>query len=108
MRAHQVHFRDGNLAPGVFRKRGRGMSVDWDKYSSPQETKSRAKQPSENAVVQMPVAGIRATFDLDIERTPEPENRSHSDVLGIPDDEGLTEIRILLLNLAEVVLPLSY
>lgn len=108
MRAHQQYFsREGNLQPGVFRVHGSGMSVDWGKYSSPENTRDRASNnPHKNAVIRMLVLGIRQMPSLDVKHTPEPDNRSHSDVLGIPSaPEDRTEIRMILLGLSEVVLP---
>ncbi|HVA18425.1 MAG TPA: hypothetical protein VMV59_12005 [Candidatus Dormibacteraeota bacterium] len=106
MRAHRDHFPGGKLAPGLFRQRGGGMSVDWEKYSTPEETKNRAKQPADNAVVKLSAAGIRAIQPLRVEHTPDyPENRSHSDVFDMPTDESLVEVRVRLLRITDVVIP---
>jgi hypothetical protein len=111
MRAHRTFFRGTMLLPGVFRSHGGGMSADWEKYSTPEETRQRANQPSENAVMCLPVAGIRDIQDLDVEhtpdRTPESPNRAHSDVLGMPDPgEDLTEVRASLLDIATMLIGL--
>jgi len=59
MRVHRMYFREGELQPGVFKQQGDGMSVDWDKYSTAEETKKRArKNPRDNAVIRM----CRASF----------------------------------------------
>jgi hypothetical protein len=105
MRAHKTYIRDGDLVPGVFREQDGGMSVDWDKYASPKDTKGRAKNPADNAVLSLSVAGIRKIRDLDVRHTPEPTNRAHSEV-DLPDDrEELTEARLLLRRLAAIVIP---
>jgi hypothetical protein len=109
MRAHRVHFRNGELQPGVFRPHGNGMSVDWEKYSSPSQTRERASRPTDNAVIEISVGGIRGVQDLDVLHTPDfsNSNRSHSDVLGLPENaEDLTEVRVLLLDLSAIVLAL--
>ncbi len=107
MRAHQMHFRSGELQAGVFRKHGVGMSVNWDKYASAEETRQQArKNPNENAVIAMGVFDIRQIKGLTVEHTPEQPNRAHSDVYGLSDEE-LTEIRVLLLRIADVVIPLG-
>lgn len=73
MRAHRDHFRDGELQPGVFRNHGNGMSVNWDRYASAEETRQQArKDPQHNAVISMPVIRIREINDLRVEHTPEP------------------------------------
>jgi hypothetical protein len=107
MRAHRTYFRDGDLQPGVFTsKEGTGMSVDWDKYSSKEETKQRAKDPDKNAVISLSVGGIRGIDQLDAVHRPEPENRAHSEV-DLPTNEELTEIRFKLNRLAQTVIPLA-
>ena len=110
MRAHRSHFWNGELGPGVFRKQGEGMSVDWARYASPQATKSRGKTPNDNAVIIMPVLGIRQIRDLTVEHTPNRQqaNRAHSDVYGLPEGgEELTEVRVLLRRIADIAIPLT-
>ncbi len=101
------------LLPGVFKSRGGGISVDWDKYSTPEETRQRAtSKPTDNAVISLPVDGIRGINNLDIKHTPdhtqESPNRAHSDILGLPDiGEDLTEARVSLLDISTVLMELS-
>jgi hypothetical protein len=108
MRAHRMHFRGRELGLGVFKPQGGGMSVNWSKYASKEETRQQAKsRPEDNAVISLPVGGIREIRGLTVEHTPEPENRAHSEVFGMPNDrEQLAETRVLLGRIAEVVLPL--
>ncbi len=108
MRAHKTHFRDGDLEPSVFKaQEGPGMSVDWDKYSSKEETRQRGKTPNDNAVIVLLVRGIRKIDALDVKHMPEPDNRAHSEVNLSNKREELTEARLLLKRLALVVLPLA-
>ena len=108
MRAHWRHFRNGELDPGVFKAHGNGMSVNWDRYASAEGTKQQArKNPEDNAVISMPVIGIRKIDDLRVEHTPETTNQAHSDVFGLPQKgEQLTEVRFLLRKIAPIVIPL--
>jgi len=111
MRAHRDHIRNGDLQPGVFQVRNGGMSVDWDKYSSPQDTRQRGREPLANAVISLSVLKIRAIEDLDVKHSPilppESPNRSHSNVTGIPESRiKLTKTRVLLLDISNVVIPL--
>ena len=107
MRAHETYFRDGELEPGVFTsKEGPGMSVDWDKYSSKEQTRQRAKKPEKNAVISLSVGGIRKIDQLDVAHRPELGNRAHSEV-DLPTHEELTEIRFKLNRLAQTVIPLA-
>lgn len=54
-RIHKGFVVRGELIPGVFKERGegknRGMSTDWDKYSTAQEALNRSKKPADNGVV---------------------------------------------------------
>jgi hypothetical protein len=109
MRAHKVHFIDGELQAGVFRPQGEGMSVNWCKYASTEETRLQAKNfPENNAVIALPVIGIRQIEGLGVQHTPIRENRAHSEVFGIPDArEQLVEIRMRLRRIARCVLPIE-
>ena len=58
MRVHKSQFDpNGLILPRVFQNRGDGMSTDWNEYSTPEECQRRARKPSENAIIQLPVAG---------------------------------------------------
>ena len=108
MRAHRTYFRNGELQPGVFRDHD-GMSVNWDRYSSAEETKQQAKKfPDENAVIKMPVIDIRQIADLRVEHRPEPVNRAHSEIYGLAGDpEKRTEARVKLRRISRVVIALT-
>lgn len=67
MRAHRMFFRDGQFAPGVFRDQGDGMSVDWERYSTPEETRLRARRPEDNAVIEMVTGEVRAIPPVSVE-----------------------------------------
>jgi hypothetical protein len=108
MRAHRAHFRNGELAPGVFKAQGEGMSVDWAKYSTAEQTRLRAKKPDDNAILSLPVIGIRDIKPLRVEHTPDLQrgNRAHSEVIEMPKAEQLAEARVKLLRIAVVVVPI--
>ena len=107
MRAHRSLLRDGAIVPGVFRAHGGGMSVDWDKYSSPLDTRMRARKPLDNAVLALIAGEIRSKAGLAVTHAPEPENRAHSDVIMPENEEDLTEARIKLGRIARTVIPLE-
>ena len=80
------------------------MSTDWDKYSSPEETLQRARNPADNGVIQMVVGDVRQVPGLRVEHTPDfPRNRAHTDVYG----EKSTEARVKLLRICTWVIPIS-
>ena len=68
MRAHRNLIPKGVIEPGVFRERDGSMSVDWDRYCSPQITRQRArKNPQANAVLKINVGGIRRLDSIRVE-----------------------------------------
>jgi len=98
---HQQWFKKaGGVSPTFFKNAtdphsGRaGMSTDWSRYSTPVQTRDRAKNPAINGVIETPVSDVRAIPDQMVEHTPildhpDPEvkdNRSHTDVFGPKDD----------------------
>lgn len=104
MRVHRQWLRQGRVVPGFFRNLPNdatgGMSSDWSRYSTPEETRRRARTPSDNAVVGLSVREVRATPEQRVEHTPLPENRAHAEVFGPKDPE----IQLLLSRAANLVL----
>lgn len=88
MRVHRNDIKDGRPAVGVFRNRGEGvdagMSTDWSRYATPEETKGRAPAPAKNAVIEMVVGDVRRIPEQVVEHAPDPErgNRAHTNVKG--------------------------
>jgi len=82
------------------------MSTEWQKYcETPQEARSRAKEPQDNAVISLIVGDVRGIQGLAVVHTPNQErlNRAHADVVGAKTDK----VRSELLMICEVVLPLD-
>ena len=69
-RVHKSLIPDGEVRPNVFRDQGAGMSVDWREYSTPLETRNRGKIPTDNAVIGLPVGGIRQIEGISVEHDP--------------------------------------
>ncbi|MBW4618834.1 MAG: hypothetical protein KME17_05685 [Cyanosarcina radialis HA8281-LM2] len=111
MRVHSQNIdENGKLKPGAFRNLpkdlpGSGMSTDWEKYSTPEETQKRARKPSENAVIQLVCEEVRQVPGQTVTHTPKPEfnNQAHTDVYG----EKNTEVRLKLMAIYQIVIPLS-
>ena len=97
MRVHKNWCPGGELGPGVFRDHGPGMSTDWEKYSTPEDSRNRAKCPAENGVLSLVVGAVRAIPPLAVQHSPDAEtmNRAHTDVLG---PKG-PRVRIMLLRM---------
>ena len=62
-RIHINEFINGEVIPGAFVERGdgvsRSMSTDWQRYSSPEILKSRARNPNKVAILSF----IKAIFE---------------------------------------------
>lgn len=70
-----------------------GLSVDWCRYSTPEETQGRTGKPEKYGVVKMVAGTVRAIPGLTLEHAPLPDNRAHSNIYGDKRDQ---EIRVLL------------
>lgn len=93
---------DGSIAPSAFKPHDGGMSTDWEKYSTAEETRQRGKPPVTNyAVVSLEVASVRKIDGLQVKHSPLIDNRSHSDVTGGDVDEA----RVLLRRIAKTEIP---
>ena len=104
MRAYKDRMKNGVPSPSAFKPQGNGnLSVDWDKYSTPEQTRDRARQPMDNAVLRMIVANIRQ-LDVSVIHVPVLENRAHSEV-EFPEDH--TEVRLKLSRIATIAIPLT-
>jgi hypothetical protein len=99
MRIHRDHVdaSDGIPIPGAFRNRCDGMSTDWNKYSTPRETRARGRVPSDNGVVRLVVAEVRGVPGQTVKHTPDvaSRNRAHTDVFGEKDPEVRMKLRRL-------------
>jgi hypothetical protein len=87
LRVHreQVRPTGGKLHPGVFREHGDSMSVDWERYSRPEESRNRATHPEHVGIVQLVAGGVRTIDGLSVLHAPDRarNNRAHSGVFGI-------------------------
>lgn len=93
----RVHVRQvpTGLHPGVFREHGGAMSVDWNKYSTPEQSRHRAVDPASNGIVELSADGVRAIEDLTVLHAPDMKrrNQAHSAVHGISDPQAHPDVR---------------
>lgn len=66
---NKVHIKKGKLKPKAFKMRGegidKGMSTDWEEYSTPQKTKNRTNVPADNGVISFVTGKLRKeTFEV--------------------------------------------
>lgn len=103
---HQMVKTDGTVSTGVFKnlpEKQDGMSTNWSKYcADPMKAKEGARKPSSNyRVIKMNVGAVRSIPEQTVKHTPdwERQNRSHTDVFGLKDEE----IRVLFGRAAELL-----
>jgi hypothetical protein len=92
-RVHQQNYRDGKVVTSTFKEFGtsddnKGMSTDWMKYSTPSESKARAKKPEVNGIISF-IAGELRTILLKVIHYPIDSNRAHTNVKGIDQEKQL-------------------
>jgi hypothetical protein len=91
LRVHvnEVKSTGGNLHPGVFREQEGSMSVDWEKYSTAEQSRNRAKNPQKVGIVALIAGVVRSIENLKVLHEPaedqDRKNRAHSAVYGITD-----------------------
>jgi len=110
LRVHKNHIDDeGEVNVGVFKEHGEGnkksMSTDWKNYSTPEDTRNRARKPNLNGVVHFIARNLR-NLTLSVTHSPidpnppvEEANQAHTDVNGNNkpiEEDG--EIRLKLLD----------
>lgn len=114
---HRTFIRERDpqmISPSSFKDpKGRGISTDWSKYSTPQKTQKRSKRnpPEEYGVVSLKIREIREKEELNkliIEHAPDQitkdfkGNRAHTNINGLLKYEYQTkEIQILLSRLSK-------
>jgi hypothetical protein len=115
MRVHRRWFDgSGDLDPGCFQnhpKKTGGMSTDWGRYATPEETCRRAlrSDPADNAVLALGVGAVRAipsqtVVHAPIQGDPDiPDNRAHCEVYGPKNAES----RVHYLRISRLVLALE-
>lgn len=105
MRVHKQYVeKSGEPMPSAFQDRDGGMSTDWSRYATSDETLSRARKPDKNGVLWMGVGEARSIPNLVVEHTPflgnpladppQPPNRAHTDVIGEKEEDP--EVRLKL------------
>jgi hypothetical protein len=115
MRVHRNDIDNrGRPLPGAFRNSPPtpegGMSTDWEKYSTPEATRQRGRQPEGNYAVIGLIAGrVRDIPNQRVQHTPvqdhtlHSDNRAHTDVLGLKN----TEVRARYMLIFNLEIPLQ-
>lgn len=115
MRVHKSQLDpNGEPIPGAFKNRPRstdGMSTDWNKYSTAEECRLRARTPADNVVLRLRVDEVRQIPLQTVEHTPKYEpaatppliNRAHTDVFG----EKNTQVRLQFMKIYKLAIRLE-
>ncbi|TAK55850.1 MAG: hypothetical protein EPO24_11710 [Bacteroidetes bacterium] len=91
LRVHKNNYNKETHVPRpiAFDDHGGAMSTDWNKYSTPEETRNRTpKKPDSYGVLSLIVKDVRSIHNQKVEHTPRLENRDHTDVIGLKDTEA--------------------
>ena len=106
LRIKHCHVDRGEPLPAAFRNHGSGddlgMSTDWERYSTAEETRNRATEPTLYGVISMRVGDARDVPGQTVVHSPIwPENRAHTNVVGPKSrkearDVGLSSVEIRL------------
>ena len=77
------------LHPGIFREIAGAISVDWEKYSTAQQTRDRAPNPSQFGVIGLVTGRVRKIEGLSVQHEPTKKNRDHSGIHGLTISQSL-------------------
>ncbi len=89
--------------PGAFGGLDEGVSVAWDKYSTPEQCRSHSNRASEMGVVKLRVGEVRRIDALMVKHKPFPKDRAHSLILG----EETSFVRRELTRICSLVIPIG-
>jgi hypothetical protein len=106
IRIHHNNLDQNKIKAGAFVYRGQqgeeGISCDWKKYSSVEESRNRGRDPSKNMIAILNVGKIRTMPVVCRQRvihTPTKNNFSHCDIVPKPlSDPEYTEVRLQLVK----------
>ena len=105
-RVHQQFVRNGRPTPSAFRGGAEDrniVSVDWDKYSTPDECRCRAPVPEVNMIVSLVATQTRSIDAIQVDHDPTDQNRAHSQIRG----DLSVKTRTLLTEASSVLIPLA-
>ena len=88
----------GRPSPGAFKELRGGMSTDWSKYSTPEESRARSPLPSTTGIARLAVGAVRG-LNLTVTHAPRSWDEAHTNVTGIGED---AEVRLKLADLARM------
>jgi len=92
LRVHKQYVdNDGEPNLGAFSPKpdgAPGLSVNWEKYATAEETRQAAHRPHLNGVVRLITGDVRFIPNTAVEHEPVCDNRAHSEiVVSSPEDD---------------------
>ena len=96
-----------HISKSCFKPKGEGLSTNWSKYATAQETRDQRSIPGNFGVLQMGVGAVRNVTHNDplkVEHKPDPSrnNRAHSEIMGLRTTRSdLNEIRTALKSISK-------
>ena len=88
------------IPPNNFHEIETGISTDWDKYSTAEESLQRAKNPELTCIIRIQAKKVRMLEQLIVEHIPILTNRAHSEIQGLNNHPKPKRVK-LRLKLAE-------
>ena len=84
------YWKNNNVEPGAFSLDHDGISCDWEKYSTPQQSVDRGRQNTKRpfAGVVSFICGALRIESFAVNHTPSKKNRAHSSVSAENDEEN--------------------
>src|SRR4051794_4913434 len=104
LRVHRGHIKEGQPIHRAFQEWGGGLSTNWAKYASAEETRDQVsrlfkpdkvtpKSPADYGVLSLVAGEVRQIESTTVEHTPVDENRAHTDIHGPGSpEEANTEV----------------
>lgn len=95
---------DDYIPPKIFKPVNGRLSVDWERFSTPQWTQSR-KGNSENYGVLSMLTGLVREIPLIVDYTPNEDNPAHTNIKMPIAGEEKTWARMSLQEISEMIIP---
>ena len=89
-RIHRSRIRDGKVRASAYALNAGedGLSVWWDRYSTPEDARRDARHPGDHGVYDLQCGEVRAIPGLAVEHDPQSEKLGHARIKGDLDEEA--------------------
>ncbi|MBD3216234.1 MAG: hypothetical protein GF311_26710 [Candidatus Lokiarchaeota archaeon] len=95
---------EGYIPPKIFTPVINGVSVEWERFTTPKFTRERYGDPKENGILKLNTGEVRE-IPHDVKHTPlRPDNIAHSDILIPESGVEKTYARKELSKISEIII----